>query len=563
MRYPVNFPFHRWVPRPLGTVIFVFMFFPLLCANGVYTNNAGEMTAALGIISEHIQFAYFATAIGMVAFAPFISMFLEIRRTKMVYVGGFSLLFVFTYICAKTGSMYLLFLCSFLMGFLRVILFFNTFIGLLDYVTREDTTAGLFKDNTRDPAGQEKTDRTRILGIPFLFLFLITVTQLGSALTSWLAFTYEWQNVYYCMMGLILIGLLLTLVCMEYRKGKATGRIRFTKFADTVILSLALLSLCFILVYGKTLDWFDSPLIRTARAVFLLSAGVFIFMNIYGKNHYIDLRVAYLRNVQNSFIILFLGMAMTASSALVSVFAGISMKSDTLHSAHLSNYSIIGYIIGAFISFFMGKHRLSFKYIFLIGFLFITTAAIYMYFQFQNQGYYNNLIFPVIVRSAGMIIIYAMGTAYGLVKLPARLFASYICLMLIFRSFAGPAVGTAIYSNIIYDRQQYYVERLSQNADMLNPDAAVPFTHTQTVALRQGASLETAQTVASMQLKGRILIQATLASLKEVAGWTVYAGIACMMIVMVLPYEREKRKRKKKDIKRFDMLFFTYLCAII
>lgn len=92
-----NLPFHNWVPKPLGIFIYVFMFVPALFISGAYTSNAGEMVGSLGIMTEHIQYANFATAVGMTVFTPFTILFLEIRRSKMVYLIGLSALAFISY----------------------------------------------------------------------------------------------------------------------------------------------------------------------------------------------------------------------------------------------------------------------------------------------------------------------------------------------------------------------------------------------------------------------------------------------------------------------------------
>ena len=120
--YPKNYPFYNWVPKPLGIFIMLLLFIPILTVGGVYSVNSTEMMSGLGIISEHIQFTNFVTSIGMAAFAPFLYRLMCIRREKMMCLVGFSLMYVFSYICAKTDSIFLLALCSLLMGFLRMVL---------------------------------------------------------------------------------------------------------------------------------------------------------------------------------------------------------------------------------------------------------------------------------------------------------------------------------------------------------------------------------------------------------------------------------------------------------
>ena len=53
--YPKNYPFYSWMPKPLGIIILLFFFLPILTVGGVYSVNSTEMMSGLGIISEHIQ----------------------------------------------------------------------------------------------------------------------------------------------------------------------------------------------------------------------------------------------------------------------------------------------------------------------------------------------------------------------------------------------------------------------------------------------------------------------------------------------------------------------------
>lgn len=86
--YPKNYPFYNWVPKPVGIIIMLLLFIPILTVGGVYSVNSTEMMSGLGIISEHIQFTNFVTSIGMAAFAPFLYRLMRIRREKMMCLAG-------------------------------------------------------------------------------------------------------------------------------------------------------------------------------------------------------------------------------------------------------------------------------------------------------------------------------------------------------------------------------------------------------------------------------------------------------------------------------------------
>ena len=40
--------------------------------------------------------------------------------------------------------------------------------------------------------------------------------QIGTWITAWFAYNYQWQMVYYAMLGAILVALLITLLCMPH-----------------------------------------------------------------------------------------------------------------------------------------------------------------------------------------------------------------------------------------------------------------------------------------------------------------------------------------------------------
>ena len=75
---------------------------------------------------------------------------------------------------------------------------------------------------------------------------------------------------------------------------------------------------------------------------------------------------------------------------------------------------------------------------------------------------------------------------------------------------------------------------------LLNPDASTSFLGTVQGMKYQGKSETEARNMAAISTKGRIQVQATLSALKEMAGWTIYGGLICMIFVLVVPYPKRK-----------------------
>ena len=367
--YPKNYPFYNWVPKPLGILIMLLLFIPILTVGGVYSVNSTEMMSGLGIISEHIQFTNFVTSIGMAAFAPFLYRLMCIRREKMMCLVGFSLMYVFSYICAKTDSIFLLALCSLLMGFLRMVLMMVNLFTLIRYAAGMEATRNITPGlEPEDDKGWDKLDIERCVSQPGIYLFFMILGQLGTSLTAWLAFEYEWQYVYYFMMGVVLLSILIIFITMPYHKF-TTRRfpINFRQFGNVVAFSVTLVCITYVLVYGKVLDWYNDRSIRTVSFVAIIFGCVFFYLEKGRNSHYMLLDVLRLRTIRLGVLLYLLLMIFNSSAMFVNVFTGIGMKLDNYQNATLGNWCMAGYAIGALSSMFLGSKGVHFKYLFAAG----------------------------------------------------------------------------------------------------------------------------------------------------------------------------------------------------
>ena len=346
--YPKNYPFYNWVPKPIGIIILFMFFLPILTVGGTYSASGTEMMSGLGIISEHIQFANFATSIGMAAFCPFLYRLVCIRREKMMCIVGFSLMYIFSYICAKTDSIFLLALCSLFMGFLRMVLMMGNLFTLIKYAGNVEATEKITPGNEPTTGeGWDKLDIERSAAQPAIYLFFMVLGQLGTSLTAWLTYEYEWQYVYYFMMGLLLLCILITFVTMPYHK-YATRRfpINLKQFGNASIFCITLTCITYVLTYGKVLDWYDDPTIQWATVGAVVAGILFVYIEVTQRNPYYQFDVLKLRTIRFGFLFYFLLMVLNSSSMFVNVFTGIGMKLDNYQNATLGNWSMLGDFMG-------------------------------------------------------------------------------------------------------------------------------------------------------------------------------------------------------------------------
>lgn len=541
-RFPQNYPFYDWVPKPVGILILILLFIPILTVGGVYSANSGEMMSGLGILSEHIQFVGFVTSIGMAAFAPFFYDLVRIRREKLMCLVGFSIMYLLSYVCAVTESIFLLALCSLIMGFLRMILMMVNLFTLIKYAFGMEATRNITPGNEpSDEEGWDRLDREKSTSMPIIYLFFMILGQVGTALTAWLAYEYEWQYVYYFMMGTILLSILIIFITMPFHSYPGERfPITFSKFGNVVVFSCMVTCFIYILVYGKTLDWFDDPTIVRAALLTLLFGAIFIYLESSRRSPYFLMDLFKLRTINMGVILFLLLMILNSSAMFVNVFTSIGMKIDNWQNAALGNWCVVGYIIGAILSIALGSRGVHLKYLFAIGFLLLGCSALFIYFEVQSAGLYDRMKYPVIIRAAGMMIIYSLTAVHANQRMPYKYLSTWICVMLTVRMVIGPGIGTAIYTNLLQERQQHYVTRYAQNVDRMNPDAEASYTQTARGMRYQGKSETEAEQMASISTKGRIQAQATLSAVKEMSGWTFYSCLAAMLFVLAYPYRKRK-----------------------
>ena len=537
-----NFPFYDWVPKPLGIIFLMLLFIPIMTISGVYTVNSSEMIGGLGIQSEHISFVGFVTSIGMAAFSPFFYEAVCIRRQKMWSMVGFSILFVLSYFCAITDSIFILALCSLIMGFVRQVLLMCTLFTLIRYAFGIEATRNLTPGNEPDnEEGWDKADLEKTTSMPTIYFFFMLLGQMGTWLTAWLAYSYEWQYTYYFMMATMLIAILIISITMPYHK--YPGRkfpISFAKFGNVVIFSLMCSSFAYIMVYGKVLDWYSHPNIFWATVLCVFSTIAFVYMEWTRRSPYFFLSTLKLKSVQGG-ILLFMGLMILNSSAMfVNVFTSVGMKIDNWQNATLGNWVLVGYFLGLIAAYFASAKKIELKWLFSAGFLILGAYALYMYFEVQNDGMLERMKWPIIIRATGMMILYSLTAVYANQRMPYKYMSTWVCIMLTVRMIVAPGIGSALYSNVLQERQQHYIHRFAQDFDSMDPETSATYNRTVMGMKMQGKSETEAKNMAAMSLKGKVQVQATLTALKEMSGWTFYGCLICAGIVLLVPWRKRK-----------------------
>ena len=536
-----NLPFHQWVPRPIGIIILMLMFIPPTFSGGAYLCNLAEMSGGLGVWAEDIQMASFVTSIGMCLFPPFMIRFLQARRAKQTYLWCFAALIPLNYICAVTTSLPVLYAACFLTGFVRIMVMLNCTFTIAPYLTGMDTLSMFTMPEELAPDVQYQLERKRTMLMPVLYFVILVISQCSNMVTAWFAYEYRWQDAYFVVIGMLLAAILLVLFSMPTVEKKERWSIEWSMMPDMFLMAISLCCMAFILVYGKTLDWFDAKPIRWVCAALLISLGLFVFLaSRQRKHYYLPLEVFSYRNVWLSMVLFLLLMVFNSASVFVGTFAKLTTPINNLHSAMLSGWAIVGCLCGLVLSILLVLRKVKFRTVFVSAFLLMAGANAYMYFQFQTVGLYSNMAIPTVLNYTGLLMLYALVAAWGMKSLPSRYLVTFVFLMIWMRNAIAPVVGSSIYSNWLNHQQQNYVTRLAQDVDNQNPLSYATAKQTQVIGRAGGKGTFEASQFATTALKGKIMVQATIVAMKDITGQTVLLLLVVAGVAFFLPYHKKE-----------------------
>lgn len=540
-RQSPHYPFYEWVPRPLGVFVLLFMFFPPTFSGGAYLSNVNEMVGSMGVWGEDIQLASFCSSIGMCLFPPFMIRFLSVRRVKHTFIGGFMLLIALNYVCAVTTSVTMLAVACLVTGFVRAILMFNCTFTIAPYLTHTDTLA-MFVMKDEPPADvQYMLERKRTFLMPVLYALILIIVQLSNMLTAWCAHFVQWREAYYAVIGLLLIAIMLVVITMPNERCVGKYCIEWALLPDMFLMAIFLCCIMCVGVYGKTLDWFASPSIVVATGGAVIVCGIYLYRDMRrGGNRYFPLKLFAFRNVWISALLFVLAIFFNSSSSLWNTFIKITTEAGNFQLAMFSKWSIVGCVSGLIISIVMIVRKCRFRSIFLVALMFMAAANAYMYYCYQSEGIYEQAYIPMVLNYAGLLMLYSVVAAFGMKALPSRYLETFVFMMILVRNVVAPIIGSSVYANWFYERQQYYVAQLAQNVDKENP--IVNLTDKQAVALAKinGNGVYEASKFSATVLSGKVMKQATLVAMKDITGKTTCMILVAIMVVYVLPYRKNE-----------------------
>lgn len=510
--------FKDWVPKPVMLLLIILYLFPFLVVSGIYTGNFIEMMSDLGIYSEYLSLANYASFIGMGAALPLLLRFKMRFRSKELMITSLLTIALCLLVIATTNNPYVIIFSTFVIGIFKIIAIIEFVLPLLFILS---------------PDG----DRTKFYTI--FYPLSISTAQLSSYLFAKIAYNLERESVYLVMAIIMLALVLVSVIFMHNLRFSRKLPLYQIDLLSILLFVVSFILLTYVLVFAKQQDWFASSYIKLATLGFVITFTVFLWRQNGVKRPYVPLSIFKSKNFIQGFTLL-MGLGMFLASATIQSTFTVGILGYNSLTNNLLNYAMIpGIILGAIYARKWYANRLPTKFLIISGMVLYTLHFVIMYFLISPEVDSYYLIAPSILRGMGMVILFISVWFYTLDGFDMNETLAVASLAIIVRSSVSVAFAGAIYSWLYYKLQLQGFENIAHHLDAVS------------LSPKGGG----------FSVYGRAKLQAILTASKSLYGYSIIAGIIFMIYTLALRFEKIHYRRlvlirkiiKRESIKGYNL----------
>ena len=498
--------------RPWILVLFVIVY---QFSGGVYLASVASMVGSTQLLSEDIRMAGAASLVGMaVFFAIMFRLKMAVKSRPTFMITGMTIIAA-NIICANTRSVPVLVLCSFLAGFCRI---WGTF--------ECNSTIQLWLTPKRD------------MSVFFCYVYLIVnvAINLSGIMSVYIAFFSTWQYMHYTIVAVMAVMLLLVLVLYNDKRVMPPLPLYGIDWLGMVMWCVMGLSVAFVCIYGEHYDWWTSPYICFATALFIVTFMVNRRRSMFIRHSYIfhDLFTRFPITLKLIALIVIADTLLAPEHVLESAYMQAVLGYDELNEISLNWVGALGSAVGCFAMWIIfGKRKWSYHRMAVIAFACITAYLAYFYFLIDYNLPKEALYLPVFVRSFGYVVLgIAVLTANTRLPFPFY-FTQSVCMQNMFSAALAGNIGSAIVGRMLKVLQQQNYMELSEAVDSVSG------------AIHGNV----------LPLFGTLQVQALLESMKQIYGILLIFSLLMLLLLAL-------RKSSMRPVGEIHPLFTTIRSAL-
>lgn len=483
--------FYKWVPVYVKLPVLFVLFFTSIAASGVFQGNINEMASSLGAYTEPYTMASNAVNIGM-GLGLLVGMRLRMRfSNKTLVLYGLSSILLMNIVCATTCSAEVTVAACLFLGFSKMAALIEMFLIWLFIWSK-------------------KLDSSRLY--PFLYCTVLTALYLATWFTTNMAYFYNWRYAYIFVIVSVLFCLLLTLIFVQNNPLKRIYPFYQMDWPGIVLLAAIMVLIDYIVVYGKTEDWFNSVKIQFACIAVVLSVLIFIKRELKLKRPLYDLKILGRPNFRMGLFYLFL-LGIFVPNTFQSAFTAGVLRYDTIRNTELNLFLIPGIIIGSVLSYAWYYRQKNPVTLIFFGFVGFIINYLILYQSFALDFAMHDFWMPSLIKGFSVAIFYISVGVYATKNFGITQVMTASGTVLLVRSFLGGGIFSSLYDYFLYVKRVIHLDYLAGK-------------------IERDDYLLLSQENLSEYFKN-IQQQAVLAALKELTGYIIIAGFIILAGMLI------------------------------
>lgn len=490
---PFSIPQIRYIPEPLKPWLLILFIIVFNCTGGVYLAAVSDMVGSTQLLQEDIMMAGYASLVGMALFFAIMFRLKWAVRPKTALGSCISVLIVANLICMHTDSVPVLVGVCLVSGFFRMWAIYEC-----------NSTIQLWITPKRD------------MSIWFCYIYLMvngTIQITGIAALSFSVWA-SWHYMYWFIIGALLTMYLIVIICYKGISIMPRLPLLGIDWVGMLLWGATAMSVLFVCIYGEHYDWWQSEHIWFATILALVTFGMNWWRSTYLRHPYIGFNIFRFPLVLTCVAIILVMDLLLAPSHIFehALMEGI-LGYDHLNTLTLNWVSIIGVVLGILFTWqTFARRKWTYQRMLVIAFSCFVFYLAYFYFCIDYNLPKEALYLPVIVRSAGYVMVAVMMlTANARLPFPFTFLHGLSFQNMFSAALAGP-IGNAIVGRVLKVVMARNSMLLGERMD--NVELSTGFTPLS-------------------ELYGMVQMQSLLESIKEIYGWLLFIAILCLIVLML------------------------------
>ncbi len=497
--------FHNWVPKIVMLLLIVVLVLVYLLIGPIYNGNMGLMASSSGIISEYFVWASFASSIGMGVALPLVMRVKMRFRSKEIMITTLVLMALFSVIIGTTDSPQVFVATSFFFGFIKMFGMLEIVLPVMFIISPKGVKAQFYST---------------------FYPLAIILGQLGSFFATKISYISSWQMAHFYSAAILLTTALLCIIFMHNLRFARKMPLHYIDWVSALLFGGSMMTMAFVLSFGKQQDWFISPTIGYATVGSILMLVLLVIRSFYLKRPYLSFKLFRIKDVRFG-VLLIAGQGLFMGAATVqSIYTNAILGYNWVTNSSLSLMTMPGMIVAGFVSHHWTKNNLPIKMYIFSGFAAYLLYVVMLYFMMVPELNIERWYLPQMLNGYAMCSLFISVWYYMLMKVPQKDMLISVGSLMVFRSFFSMSFFSALFGWLQYRLQWQSVNNLAFYFDgvmMSSNPGAGNFRDVQ--------------------------LSAVLSANKTLLGYIVIAGLAFLTVILFHQFGRSKYKVAKYRIR--------------